>query len=212
MRFWLDVVRIAEQLAERHFRGVVEALPRGALKKGVGIKPHGLLGGFLGQHSGFGRLQHTIQTPQHREGEDDLAVIGLLVIAPEEISDRPDEGGKRLVVQSVQSHDSKNDSQTVGAIGFRRQRQSGSRRLIMEMIRDRQHHLGPLHLADSVIEGFQRQCLQVDPAAGRCAFVPRQLIHKGLLDVCGEQLRRNPMPERVIVELPVVDIYSSAVM
>ena len=41
---------------------------------------------------------HAFETPQHRKRKDDLAVIGLPVIAAQEVGDRPDEGGEGLVI------------------------------------------------------------------------------------------------------------------
>ena len=40
----------------------------------------------------LGRFEHAIQAADDGERQDDLAVLGLLVVAPEQISDGPDEG------------------------------------------------------------------------------------------------------------------------
>ena len=78
---------------------VVEALPGLAQEERLGIEPGLLLVGELRQHGRLGRLQHAIEPAQHGEGQDDLAVVGLLVVAAQEIGDRPDEGGEGLMVQ-----------------------------------------------------------------------------------------------------------------
>jgi hypothetical protein len=48
----------------------------------------------LGEHRRLGRLEHAVEAAQHGEGQDDLAVLGLLVVAAEEVGDGPDEGGE----------------------------------------------------------------------------------------------------------------------
>ena len=45
------------------------------------------------EHLGLGRLQHAVEAPQHSERQDDLAVPRLLVVPPQQVGDRPDEGG-----------------------------------------------------------------------------------------------------------------------
>ena len=50
--------------------------------------------GVLGEHGGFGRLQHAVEAAQDGEREDDLAVVRLLVIAAEEVGDGPNKGGE----------------------------------------------------------------------------------------------------------------------
>ena len=39
----------------------------------------------------LGGLEHAVEAPQHGEGEDDAPVLGLLVVAPQQVGDRPDE-------------------------------------------------------------------------------------------------------------------------
>jgi len=48
--------------------------------------------GLLLKHRCLSRLQHAVQSPQDCEREDDLAVVALLVVAAQEVSDGPDEG------------------------------------------------------------------------------------------------------------------------
>ena len=49
--------------------------------------------GGPGQHRCLGRLEDAVQAPKDRQGEDHLAVLGLLVVAAEQVGDRPDEAG-----------------------------------------------------------------------------------------------------------------------
>ena len=85
---------IAQQLLQVQRRLVEERQAGLALEKGCRVDAQLLLGGQLGEHSIFGRVQHAIETAQHGEREDDLAVVGLLVIAAKEVGDGPDEGGQ----------------------------------------------------------------------------------------------------------------------
>ena len=89
-----DVVLVAHQLLHVQRRRVVEELARLAQQERLRVQPGLFSRRQLGQHGGLGRLQHAIQPPQHGEGQDDLAVFGLLVVAAQEIGDGPDEGGE----------------------------------------------------------------------------------------------------------------------
>ena len=51
------------------------------------------------EHLRLGRLQHAVEAAQHRERQDHPAVLGLLVVAPQQVGDRPDEG--RVVLDAV---------------------------------------------------------------------------------------------------------------
>jgi hypothetical protein len=93
-----DVVLVPHQPAHIHGRGVVETLARRAQQERLGVEPGLGLVGELGQHRRLGRLQHAVQTPQHRERQDHLAVVRLPVVAPQQVGDRPDEGRKCLMV------------------------------------------------------------------------------------------------------------------
>ncbi len=97
-----DVVLVARQRGQIQLRDVVEA--RGAddaLEERIGIKARGGLLLRLGQHLRLGGGQHAVQAPQHGERQDDAAVFGLLVIAAQQIGNRPDEGGQGLLVQRL---------------------------------------------------------------------------------------------------------------
>jgi hypothetical protein len=62
------------------------------------------------EHLRLGLLQDAIQAPQDGERQDDLAVVGLLVVAAKQVGDRPDESGvvvdRRLGHAAVSSYPS----------------------------------------------------------------------------------------------------------
>src|SRR5258706_6282945 len=96
-----NVVLVAHELLHVHGRGVVEARLRLPAQKRVRVDSRLLARSVFDQHRFLGGLEHTVQAPQHREGQDHLAVFGLLVVAAQQVSDRPDEGRKCLVVHSI---------------------------------------------------------------------------------------------------------------
>ena len=61
---------------------------------GLGVHAEFCLGVQLSQDGGLGGFEHAIEAAQHREGQDDLAVFGLLVVAAQEVGNGPDEGGE----------------------------------------------------------------------------------------------------------------------
>ena len=89
-----DVVLVAHQLLHVQARRVVEVLPRLPQQERLGIDLCLLSSGQLGQHCGLGLLEHAVEPSQHGERQDHLAVLGLLVVAPEQVGHRPDEGGQ----------------------------------------------------------------------------------------------------------------------
>ncbi len=98
-----DVVLIAEQLLQVQLGGVVEGLPRLAQQEGFRVHPLRLPGRQFCQHSVLGRPQHAIEAAQHGERQNDLAVVGLLVVPAQEVGHGPEEGRKGLLVQRVAS-------------------------------------------------------------------------------------------------------------
>jgi hypothetical protein len=76
-----NVVLIAHELAHVERRHVGEALSGLAKDERLRVQPGGLLLGVLGKDRPLGGLQNAVQTPQDGEGQDDLAVIRLLVVA-----------------------------------------------------------------------------------------------------------------------------------
>ena len=96
-----DMVGVADQLRHIHRRGVVEALPRRAQQERLRVQAFARPLLELRQNCGLGRRQHAVQPPQNRERQDNLAVVGLLVVAPEQIGDRPDKGRQRLMIHAL---------------------------------------------------------------------------------------------------------------
>jgi len=90
---------MADELFQVQDGRIVEALPGLAQEKRFGIEPRLLLVGQLRQHHRLSRLKDAIETAQNGERQDDLAVIGLLVVAAQKVRYRPDEGGQGLMVQ-----------------------------------------------------------------------------------------------------------------
>jgi len=82
-------------------RGVVEAVPGRAQQERFRIQAG--LGALvqLGQHFGLGRRKHAVQTPQHGERQDDLAVFRLLVVTAQQVGNRPDKGGQGLLIHQA---------------------------------------------------------------------------------------------------------------
>jgi len=87
-----DVVLIAHQLFHVERRDVVEGLPCLAQKEGDRIDPLGGSGGMFGKDRILGRRKDAVEAAQDGQGQDDLGIIRLLVIAAQQVSDRPDEG------------------------------------------------------------------------------------------------------------------------
>ncbi len=89
-----DVVLVAHQLLQVERRGVVEVAAGLLQQERLRVHPGRLALGQLLQHRRLGGLQHAVEAAQDGEGEDDLAVLGLLVVAAQEVGDGPDEGGE----------------------------------------------------------------------------------------------------------------------
>ena len=89
-----DVVLVAHQLFQVERRGVVEELAADFEEERLGIQAGRLAFRFFRQDRRLAGFQQAVEPPQHGEGKDDLAVLRLLVVAPEQIGDGPDEGGK----------------------------------------------------------------------------------------------------------------------
>ncbi|MDQ1081472.1 hypothetical protein QE401_003998 [Pseudoroseomonas cervicalis] len=91
-----EIVLVAHQGLQVEGRGVGEGHARDAPQEGLGLDPHGRLGLRLGEHLFLGGRQHAVEAAQHREGQDDPAVFGGLVVAAKQVSHGPDEGGEGL--------------------------------------------------------------------------------------------------------------------
>ena len=87
-----DVVLIAHELVHIEPRHIGEALTRLAQDERLRVQPRLLFLRVFGQHRGLSGFQNAVQTPQDGKGQDDLAVIRLLVVAAQKVGDRPDEG------------------------------------------------------------------------------------------------------------------------
>ena len=85
------MVLIAHQPLQVERRGVVEELPRLAKEEGLSVQPSLLPDFPFLQHGGLGWLEDAVEATQDCEREDDLAVLGLLVVAAQQLSDGPDE-------------------------------------------------------------------------------------------------------------------------
>src|SRR5262249_43979927 len=71
---------------------------RGTEQEGVRVQLLFFLGGELGKHLRLGRFKDAIETPEHRKGQDDLAIVGLLVVTAQKVGDRPDERRQSMVI------------------------------------------------------------------------------------------------------------------
>jgi len=85
-----DVVLVTHELFQVQGGGVVEELAGLTQQKWFGVQTGFFTQSLFSQHLGLGRLQHAVQTAQYGEGQDDLAVLGLLEITAQQVSDRPD--------------------------------------------------------------------------------------------------------------------------
>ena len=97
-----DLAGVVEEAAEVERRGVEELLPGHVLQHRVDVLDLALqrLGPL--QDGGLRGLQHAVEAADNGQGEDDLAVLGLLVVTPEEVGHGPDEGG--VVLDSGLGH------------------------------------------------------------------------------------------------------------
>ena len=95
------MVLVTHELLQVERRGVEEALATDAQEEGLRVDAKWLAAGQFGQDSLLGGREHTVEAAQHGEGEDDAAVLGLPVVAAEEVGHRPEEGGKGLLVHGV---------------------------------------------------------------------------------------------------------------
>ena len=87
-----DVVLVAHELAHVQRRDVVEVQSGLALDKGLEGNARLLLVGVLLQRGFLGGGKHAVQAAQHREGQDNAAVLALLEVAAQQVGHRPDEG------------------------------------------------------------------------------------------------------------------------
>ncbi len=72
-----------------HGGRVVEALLRFAQQEGLRVDSGTPPGGIFRQYGFLGLVQHAVHTAQHGERQNDFAVFRLLVVAAEQIGNRP---------------------------------------------------------------------------------------------------------------------------
>ncbi|MNN05474.1 hypothetical protein D3C81_1182350 [compost metagenome] len=84
--------------------GVEELLPSGAqhVHFTYGIRA-AFLGVGLANHGILGRRQHTLQTPQQGERQDDATVLGLFEVTAQQVGNRPEKSGRLGMVFRVHS-------------------------------------------------------------------------------------------------------------
>jgi len=98
-----DVILIAHETREVERCGVREGHAGYAREEGLGVEALGLTFCLLREDLRLGRRQHAIEAAQHGEGQDDAAVFGRLVVASQQISDGPNEGGEGSVAHEAGS-------------------------------------------------------------------------------------------------------------
>ena len=89
----LDVGGVGQQFFEVERRGVIEILPGLAEQERSQRQREMFALLVFFQHRGLGVFQHAVQPAQQGERQDHLTVVGLLVIAAQEIGDRPQKSG-----------------------------------------------------------------------------------------------------------------------
>ena len=112
-----ELVGVVEELGQVQPRQVVEGAAGDLLEQTADDR----LGLDLdarvrGEDLGLGRRQQAVETAQHRQGQDDLAVLVALVGPAQQVADAPDEVGELGVAIGAQW-----DSRSSVTRGFRRQ-------------------------------------------------------------------------------------------
>ncbi len=81
------------EVAQRELRGVVERLARRLPERPVLVDDARLVErGLHGEHGLLGRLEQGVEAPQHRHGQDDVAVLAAdIQVAQHVVGDAPDE-------------------------------------------------------------------------------------------------------------------------
>ncbi len=93
-----------QRVADRPMAGIAEG--RGAGPMAVTAAPKRMevgdlagVGSWRFQHLGLGRLQHAVEPAQDDHRQDEPPVLRLLVVAPQQVSHRPDE--RRVVAAGL---------------------------------------------------------------------------------------------------------------
>lgn len=99
-----DVVRVGPQLVHRVPARVVERESRYRLQLEIGYVIRHAVGHRIRRQDLLLRAgQHTIETTQNSERQDDVAILVLLVIATQQICHRPDKRDNRLMIHLASS-------------------------------------------------------------------------------------------------------------
>jgi hypothetical protein len=93
-----DLGRVGEDAAEGQRAGVVGLDAGRGLQDGVDVLDSAGEGLRAGEDLGLGGLEDTVEPAEQDEGQDDAAVLGLLLVAAQQVGDGPDEA--RVVVGS----------------------------------------------------------------------------------------------------------------
>ena len=88
-----DIGGVGEELLEVVFGGVVEALAGGVFEDRADVVGRVFVLLVLGEDLVLGWLEDVVESTQHSERKDDLAVVGRLIVVAQQIGDRPDEVG-----------------------------------------------------------------------------------------------------------------------
>lgn len=94
-----DVGLIPHQLLQVQGTGVVEVLAGLPQEERPRVQPRLRPGRELIEYRLLRGLEDTVEAAEDGERQDDLAVVGLLVVPAEEIRDGPDEGGQIRIGQ-----------------------------------------------------------------------------------------------------------------
>ena len=88
-----DIRGVIEQAPEGQRRGVVELLAGDGTEDRVHVLDSPGQLRRLGENGVLGRLEDAVEAANDGEGQDDFAVLGLLVVSTEQVGHRPDEAG-----------------------------------------------------------------------------------------------------------------------
>ena len=97
----LDVGQIFEWADLPLLRHIPQPFDAGGLHGGVGVQACRFAFFLFLQYGFFGGVQNAVQSPEDREGQNHLAVIGLLVVASQKLCDGPDEGRQVVCVNAT---------------------------------------------------------------------------------------------------------------
>src|SRR5262249_49104680 len=89
-----NMARIVLESVEAEPADVVEGDASDAVEDGAEVPDLAALQALVpGQYLLSGDVEYTVEAPEHGKWQDDLAVVRLLVIAPEQVGNAPDKAG-----------------------------------------------------------------------------------------------------------------------